>query len=139
MSDRDDYPGNCLIHDCSRNYDSSVGIWYCPDCEREHEDKMRAERERTKPEPPTAPSEKEEAEMSEQRIGTCSICFGDVVGFRGGGDIHIQTPPARCTSCGATERSDIIEMHPVKGSQTQIVTSSTINLPTAPSEKEEGE
>jgi hypothetical protein len=48
------------------------------------------------------------------KIGTCSICGGDVVGHRGPWGSINPPPPASCTNCGATERRDIIEMSPVK-------------------------
>lgn len=41
--------------------------------------------------------------MTEQTIGTCSICGGSVVGWVGAWHAVIPPPPARCASCGATE------------------------------------
>lgn len=46
------------------------------------------------------------------RVGTCSICGGDVMGFRGAWMSITPPPPAACTKCGAVERRDIIEMYP---------------------------
>lgn len=48
--------------------------------------------------------------MSEQRIGVCSICGGEVVGYRGAWMATIPPPPDRCTSCGAVRAADVIEM-----------------------------
>ena len=45
------------------------------------------------------------------RIGTCSICGGDVVGVIGIWMSVTPPPPATCSRCGAVERRDIIEMH----------------------------
>lgn len=46
----------------------------------------------------------------EQRIGTCSLCGGSVVGWNGAW-YGVNPPPApRCTKCGAFTRSDVIEM-----------------------------
>lgn len=44
-------------------------------------------------------------------IGTCSLCGGDVVGHSGVWMATIPPPPARCSSCGATEaRKPVIPM-----------------------------
>lgn len=50
--------------------------------------------------------------MSEQRVGTCSLCGGDVIGIRGGWWSVSPAPSDRCTGCGAVAKSDVIEMHP---------------------------
>ena len=45
-----------------------------------------------------------------QRVGTCSICGGDVVRY------HASFPPYspdRCLGCGAVPKGDVIEMVPV--------------------------
>lgn len=41
--------------------------------------------------------------VSEQPIGVCSLCGGQVVGHRGVWHGIIPPPPAYCTSCGAVE------------------------------------
>lgn len=48
----------------------------------------------------------------EQRVGTCSLCGGDVVGVRGVWMCIHPPPPDRCTSCGAVSRTDVIDMVP---------------------------
>lgn len=50
--------------------------------------------------------------MSTQRVGTCSICGGDVVGFRGAWHSVNPPPPDTCQICGAVARSDVIAMQP---------------------------
>jgi len=45
-----------------------------------------------------------------QRIGTCSLCGGDVMGYRGAWYSVLPPPPDECTSCGAVVASDVIEM-----------------------------
>ena len=49
-----------------------------------------------------------------ERIGTCSLCGGDVVGFRGIWMSITPPPPDRCTRCGAVVKGqgDVIEMVP---------------------------
>lgn len=39
--------------------------------------------------------------MPEQKIGVCSICGGDVVGWVGGWLATVPPPPATCQSCNA--------------------------------------
>lgn len=46
----------------------------------------------------------------EQRIGTCSLCGGNVVGFVGAWLAVVPPPPPKCTSCGAVAAGDIIQM-----------------------------
>lgn len=46
----------------------------------------------------------------DQRIGACSLCGGDVVGFRGAWMATVPPPPDRCTSCGARRAEDVIPM-----------------------------
>lgn len=48
--------------------------------------------------------------MSEHRVGTCSLCGGTVVGYRGVWMAIIPPPPDRCTTCGAVAASDVIPM-----------------------------
>ncbi len=47
-----------------------------------------------------------------QRIGTCSICGGDVIGEAGPRHCVLPPPPPRCASCGAIAGSDVIYMIP---------------------------
>lgn len=47
-----------------------------------------------------------------QRVGTCSICGGDVTGFRGAWMATIPPPPDECTSCGAVSATEVIQMAP---------------------------
>lgn len=46
----------------------------------------------------------------DERIGSCSICGGDVMGHRGAWWSIMPPPPAKCSKCGATEKGDRIEM-----------------------------
>ena len=46
----------------------------------------------------------------EQRVGTCSICLGDVWGFRGAWYGINPPPPDKCRGCGAVAASDVIPM-----------------------------
>jgi hypothetical protein len=45
-----------------------------------------------------------------QRVGICSICGGDVVGYRGAWMAVIPPPPDQCSNCGATRKENVIEM-----------------------------
>ena len=47
-----------------------------------------------------------------QRVGTCSLCGGDVMGVRGAWWSVLPPPPDECSSCGAVARRDIIDMVP---------------------------
>jgi hypothetical protein len=52
--------------------------------------------------------------MSATRVGTCSLCGGDVMGYRGAW-FGINPPPAdSCSRCGAVAagQSDVIPMVP---------------------------
>ena len=49
----------------------------------------------------------------EQRVGTCSLCGGDVVGYRGVWMSILPPPPDRCANCGAVSAADVIEMRRV--------------------------
>lgn len=44
------------------------------------------------------------------RIGTCSLCGGDVMGWSGLWMSVTPPPPPKCNSCGAVTRGDVIEM-----------------------------
>lgn len=48
--------------------------------------------------------------MSNQRVGSCSLCGGDVVGFRGVWCATVPPPPDKCSSCGAVAAWDVIKM-----------------------------
>lgn len=48
--------------------------------------------------------------MSEQRIGSCSICGCDVVGWKGSWFGVIPPPPPHCVGCGAKTADDVIKM-----------------------------
>jgi len=48
--------------------------------------------------------------MGDQRVGTCSLCGGDVTGFRGSWSSITPPPPDKCTSCGAVSAADVIPM-----------------------------
>lgn len=55
----------------------------------------------------------------EQRVGTCSICGGEVRGFRSPWGSVNPPPPDTCSSCGAVAARDVIEMkHPGGGNWT---------------------
>ena len=45
-----------------------------------------------------------------QRVGTCSLCGGDVMGYRGVWLSMLPPPPDHCASCGAVSASDVVEM-----------------------------
>jgi len=46
----------------------------------------------------------------EQRIGSCSLCGGDVLGFVGVWMATVPPPPPRCSGCGARPAADVIQM-----------------------------
>lgn len=49
----------------------------------------------------------------EGRIGTCSICGGDVIGHIGPWHGVVPPTPGRCSQCGAAEeRGPVIPMRP---------------------------
>lgn len=48
----------------------------------------------------------------EQRVGTCSICGGDVMGHRGAWYAVGHPPADHCVSCGARRGDDVIPMTP---------------------------
>lgn len=52
--------------------------------------------------------------MGQERIGTCSICGGDVIGTRGAYWSVVPPGPDTCGSCGAIAKgsNDVIEMEP---------------------------
>lgn len=45
-----------------------------------------------------------------QRVGTCSLCGGDVVGFRGAWGAIVPPPPDKCSRCGAVRADDVVPM-----------------------------
>lgn len=47
-----------------------------------------------------------------QRVGSCSECGGDVMGYRGPWMGVQPPPPDRCESCGAVRGDDVIKMTP---------------------------
>jgi hypothetical protein len=56
-----------------------------------------------------------------QRIGSCSLCGGDVYGHVGPWWGTIPPPPPTCGSCGAVARSDdTIEMVRPRQAQTTV-------------------
>lgn len=52
--------------------------------------------------------------MSEQRVGTCSLCGGNVYGTQGAYWSILPPPPDHCVDCGAVAagQSDVIPMVP---------------------------
>lgn len=46
----------------------------------------------------------------QQRVGSCSICGGDVMGYRGVWMAITPPPPDRCSRCGAVRSDDVIPM-----------------------------
>ncbi|KKM97243.1 hypothetical protein LCGC14_1170060 [marine sediment metagenome] len=62
--------------------------------------------------------------MGYQRVGTCSICGGNVMGHRGGWWSINPPPPDECADCGAVAQLDIIKMHPAPRPR-EIYTSQT--------------
>ena len=56
----------------------------------------------------------------EQRVGTCSLCGGDVMGFRGAWMSVLPPPPDTCSSCGAVSHDDVIEMKRPPGTTTDV-------------------
>lgn len=46
----------------------------------------------------------------EQRVGTCSLCGGSVIGYRGIWMAVTPPPPDRCSGCGAVTAYDVIPM-----------------------------
>ena len=65
-----------------------------------------------------------------QRVGTCSLCGGDVMGVRGAYWSTLPPPPDECASCGAMAASDVIPMHPAphRPSVTRSITTTETNL-----------
>jgi len=55
---------------------------------------------------------KSEDKMAEIRIGSCSLCGGDVVGWVGAWFSTNPPPPAKCSNCGAGRAADVIHMTP---------------------------
>jgi hypothetical protein len=48
--------------------------------------------------------------VSEQRVGSCSLCGGDVIGHRGAWMAVGPPPPDSCRACGAKRSDDVIPM-----------------------------
>lgn len=46
----------------------------------------------------------------EQRLGSCSLCGGDVMGHVGAWMSINPPPPPTCSNCGAKTISDVIKM-----------------------------
>jgi len=61
----------------------------------------------------------------EQRVGTCSICGGDVMGIRGGWWSILPPPPDECAGCGAVAGGDVIPMTPRPGGPRSRTVTST--------------
>jgi hypothetical protein len=68
-----------------------------------------------------------------QRVGTCSICGGDVMGFRGVWMGVTPPPPDECCQCGAVSRTDVIPMTPRRRpwSEWRAVTTNTSTQPSS--------
>ena len=49
------------------------------------------------------------------RVGSCSVCGGNVYGVRGAWHSVTPAPPDECRNCGATSVSDTIKMYPKPG------------------------
>ena len=49
----------------------------------------------------------------QQRVGTCSLCGGDVMGYRGAWFSIDPPPPDECASCGARRVDDVIDMRQI--------------------------
>lgn len=47
-----------------------------------------------------------------QRVGVCSICGGEVLGYRGAWSSVLPPPPDECSSCGAIREDEVIKMRP---------------------------
>ena len=50
--------------------------------------------------------------MGMERVGTCSLCGGNVMGVRGAWWALGPPPPDTCQECGAVASTDIIKMIP---------------------------
>lgn len=48
-----------------------------------------------------------------RRVGTCSVCGGDVVGVRGAWFSVLPPPPDTCSSCGGVAASDVVPVVPM--------------------------
>ena len=60
--------------------------------------------------------------MTMTRVGTCSICGGDVRGVRGAWMSILPSPPDTCSNCGAVAGGDGIQMTPRPGPRRQYRT-----------------
>ncbi len=65
-----------------------------------------------------------------QRVGSCSRCGSDVMGYRGAWWSVTPPPPDRCAGCGARRKDDVIEMVAGPDPETirwRVVTTNTTN------------
>lgn len=58
-----------------------------------------------------------------QKVGICSNCGGDVMGYRGAWMAVIPPPPDECSKCGATRKENVIEMShpPIKNTKIEYI------------------
>ena len=59
--------------------------------------------------------------MSTQRVGSCSICGGDVFGWRGAWFSINPPPPDKCSGCGAVAAGDVIKMVPAPNQRSRMI------------------
>ena len=57
-----------------------------------------------------------------QRVGTCSLCGGDVMGYRGMWHSILPPPPDHCASCWAVSASDVVAMRRIPVQAFPLVT-----------------
>lgn len=61
--------------------------------------------------------------MTTERIGSCSLCGGDVMAVTGFYHSIVPPPPPTCSQCGAVERGGrgpVIDMEPAVGGKIAI-------------------
>lgn len=61
----------------------------------------------------------------QQRVGTCSLCGGDVMGYRGAWFSVSAPPEDTCASCGAVRNDDVIKMHKRRTLTSRSITTNT--------------